>query len=76
LASGVLYVYEDLPKAAQHILWWNPLLHITGTSRSGFYTIYDAKFVNLSYCWMIILVLILAGLVFLRANYRKVLEAG
>jgi capsular polysaccharide transport system permease protein len=76
LASGVLYIYEDLPKAAQNILWWNPLLHITGMARSGFYTIYDANFVNLTYCWMIILVLILLGLVFLRANYRRVLEGG
>lgn len=74
LASGVLYIYEDLPKAAQDILWWNPILHMTGLVRSGFYAEYDANFVNFSYCWMIILVLITLGLVFLRANYRRVLE--
>jgi len=74
LASGVLYVYEDLPKSAQDILWWNPLLHMTGLVRKGFYSEYDARFVNYSFCWMVILVLIALGLVFLRANYQRVLE--
>lgn len=74
LGSGVLYIYEDLPTAAQDILWWNPLLHITGLVRSGFYSGYNANFVNFSYCWMIILVLVALGLVFLRANYKRVLE--
>lgn len=74
LASGVLFIYEELPRGAQEILWWNPLLHIIGLVRSGFYTSYDANYVNLSYCWMIILVLITLGLIFLRANYKRVLE--
>jgi capsular polysaccharide transport system permease protein len=75
IASGVLYIYEDMPGVVQDILWWNPLLHITGLARTGFYPTYDAAFVSLPYCFGIGLTLVAFGLVFLRAWYKLVLEA-
>lgn len=74
LASGVLYIYEDLPKIAQDILWWNPLLHVTGWMRSGFYPTYHATYVSQTYCYGIGLGLLALGLIFLRAHYKRVLE--
>lgn len=74
LASGIFYIYEDLPKVAQDILWWNPLIHVTGQVRTGFYATYDAPYVSFAYSFGLGLILIAVGLLFLRNNYRKILE--
>lgn len=75
IASAVLYTYEDLPSAAQAIIWWNPLVHVTGLFRKGVYNTYEASYVSLIYCYGLGLVLVALGLLFLRAWYKKVLEA-
>lgn len=74
LASGVLFIYEDMPRAVQNILWWNPLMHVTGLLRSGFYPTYQASYVSLTYGFGFALILIAVSLIFLRANYKLVLE--
>lgn len=74
LASGVLFIYEDMPRVVQNILWWNPLMHVTGLFRSGFYPTYHATYVSLPYCFGVGLVLTTLGLIFLRAHYKRVLE--
>ncbi len=74
LASGVIFLYEDMPSVAQSILWWNPLVHGTALSRAGFYPTYQASFTSLVYCYGLALVLIALGLIFMRATYKTVLE--
>lgn len=74
LASGVIYIYEDLPALAQNILWWNPLIHMTGWVRTGFYPTYHASYVSLPYCFGLGLGLTALGLIFMRAHYKRVLE--
>ncbi|SMY09236.1 Polysialic acid transport protein KpsM [Flavimaricola marinus] len=74
LASGILFLYEDLPSIAQDILWWNPLIHVVGWTRTGFYTTYHASYVSLTYCFGLGLGLLALGLIFLRAHYKRVLE--
>lgn len=74
LASGIFFTYEDLPTTAQNILWWNPLMHVTGLVRTGFYPTYQASYVSLTYGFGVSLVLIALGLALMRGNYDKVLE--
>ncbi len=74
IASGLFFIYEDLPQMAQTILWWNPLFHGTGIVRSGFYPTYDADYVSLTYCFGLSFFFIAMGLLLMRANYKKVLE--
>ncbi len=74
LASGILFLYEDLPKVAQELLWWNPLLHGIGLVRAGFYPTYRPEYVSSIFCFGISLVLIALALVFLRAHHKKILE--
>ncbi len=74
LASGVFFIYEDLPSTAQNILWWNPLMHVTGLVRTGFYPTYQATYVSLTYGFGVALILIALGLVLMRGNHAKVLE--
>ena len=74
LASGILYIYEDLPAAAQAVLWFNPIIHGTGLSRKGFYPTYEASYVSLEYGFGVGLICILLGMLFMRTHYRTILE--
>ena len=74
LASGVFFLYDSMPRLAQDLLWWNPLLHAIGEVRSGFYDTYDAAYVSPVYCFGLALTLIALGLMLLRRLHKRVLE--
>ncbi|RVV97606.1 sugar ABC transporter permease [Mesobaculum littorinae] len=73
LASGVLFLFEDLPSGAQNILWYNPLFHILGLLRAGFYPTYDASYVSEIYVVGFSLVTLFMGTVLLRRYHRAIL---
>lgn len=74
LASGVLFIMEDMPTGVQNILWWNPLIHATGIVRTGFYSNYYASYASPVYCFAVSLTAIAIGLIFVRAYHEKILE--
>ncbi len=74
LASGVIFLYDDLSKDIQAILWWNPLIHAIGLVRRGFYSTYYAPYVSLTYGFGVSMVLIAVALIFLRRGYLATLE--
>lgn len=74
LASGVVFIYEDMPPAVQNILWWNPLMHITGMVRTGFYPTYHATYVSVPYVFGLACIMTAGGLLFLRAYHKRVLQ--
>ncbi|MEX5600631.1 ABC transporter permease [Pseudophaeobacter sp. C1-32P7] len=74
LASGILYVFEDLPPVARDVLWYNPLLHITGLMRSGFYPTYTASFVSVIYVLLISMILLVLGLILMGRYHRVILN--
>lgn len=48
LISGVFFLYEDLPRNIQDLLWFNPLLHIAGIARQGVYAIYQPGYISIT----------------------------
>ena len=44
LMSGIFFLFDDMPQLAREILWWNPLIHVTGLVRRGLYPGYDAAY--------------------------------
>ncbi len=74
LASGVLFIYEDMPPLVQDILWWNPVMHATGWVRTGFYPNYYASYVSLEYTFGFALSMIAIGLLFLQTYHKKILH--
>ena len=46
IMSGVFFIFEDLPQEIKGFLWFNPLFHITGEMRRGFYPTYTADYVS------------------------------
>lgn len=74
IASGVLFIYEDLPQAGQDILWWNPLIHITGLMREGFYTTYTPSYVSKVFVLTSGVAALAMGLLLMRRYHRELLE--
>jgi len=74
IASGVFFIYEDMPPLVQDILWWNPVLHATGMVRSGFYPNYYATYVSPAYVFGLALILVATGLMFLHTYHKKILH--
>lgn len=74
LASGILILYEHLPRTAQSILWYNPLLHITGEMRRGFYPMYAPDYVSPSFVILLSLGLIAFSFVLLQRYHSGILN--
>jgi len=66
LVSCIFYLFDSLPDWVQSVLWFNPLIHIIGQNRSGFYSVYDAQYVVLAYPLTIGAVTLFLGLALLR----------
>lgn len=74
LISGILFIYEDLPKLVQDILWWNPLVHVTGLMRAGFYPMYYASYASPLYVMTCAVVPLVTGLLLLRRHHLDLLN--
>lgn len=74
LASGIFFIFEDMPPVAQDVLWWNPIMHATGVMRKGFYPTYAGDYISVAYAFGFGLVLLMIGLLFLGSYHQRVLE--
>lgn len=74
IISGVLLLYEDFPPIGQEYLWYNPLLHLTGLMRVGFYPMYRPDYISVVFVGFCTLVPMMLGLLLLRRYHRQLLE--
>lgn len=74
LISCIFFLFETVPQPYQDILWHNPLIHIVGMMRSGFYNSYEASYVSELYVYGLSLVLAVMGLILLRRFHRELLQ--
>jgi capsular polysaccharide transport system permease protein len=49
IVSGIFFLYEDMPAEVRDILWFNPLFHVTGQMRAGFFPTYGAEYASAPY---------------------------
>ncbi|MES2665082.1 MAG: ABC transporter permease [Pseudomonadota bacterium] len=75
LISGILFIFNGLPQELQRFIWYNPLIHIVGTMRAGFYPTYKWDYVSWIYAFAMSLVLIVIGLRLLKWYHRDLLQA-
>ncbi len=75
LISGIIYLYEDLPENVRDLLWWNPLIHIIGIYRTGFYPSYTPTDINIPYviAWGVISLFL--GTVLMGRFHRDILSS-
>lgn len=74
LISAVLYIFEDLPRYARDILWWNPLIHVTGLTRKGVYSTYQAAYASPLFVLVVAGVTLVLGLMLLYRFNRDLLQ--
>ncbi len=74
LISGVIILHDTIPQPYRDWLSWNPLVHVVGESRRGFYYSYSADYVDVAYAYGFALVTAMIGLRFLKTYYRDLLE--
>ncbi len=74
IISGIFFLFDTIPQPYRDILWYNPLVHVIGLVRRGFYASYDASYVSLSYLTGISMGLMLAGLLLLWRTHRDLLQ--
>jgi len=74
LVSCIFFPYEGVPQPFRDWLWYNPLVHVVGQMRSGFYPYYDAAYVTTLYVFGLALCLTAVGLLFLWRYHRDMLH--
>lgn len=74
LMSGMFYTFQSLPAAAQEVLWWNPLIHVVGLMRAGFYGSYEAEYASPLYVLGISGLLFVIGAYLLRRHASVLIE--
>jgi len=74
IMSAVLFTYEDVPTQYQPVLWFNPIVHLTGLMRTGFYPTYEATYVSIPYVLLFSLFTLALGLLLLNRYHRDLLN--
>lgn len=69
LLSCVVFTFESIPLPFRDWLWFNPIIHIIGTTRQALYFGYSADYVMPSYLWFLSAILTTFGL-FLIWRYK------
>jgi len=75
IISAIFFTFESIPQPYRDILWYNPLIHVVGMMRTGFYSYYDATYVSLTYVYGLGLGLTALGLLFLNRHARDIINS-
>lgn len=73
LISGIFFLFNAMPHPMREFLWFNPLVHVVGIMRAGFYPTYDANYASAGFVLLVSLVTVAAGLLLLRRSHRDLL---
>lgn len=74
LLSCIFFLFDTVPQPYQDWLWYNPLIHVIGLMRRGYYPSYDAPYVSIAYVVTVSLVTLVFGLLMLRRDHKSTLE--
>lgn len=73
LISGIFFLFGAMPHTVQNYLWFNPLMHVIGIMRAGFYPSYNAEYTSACFVLLVSLVSFALGLFLLRNATRDLL---
>ncbi|MEM8537935.1 MAG: ABC transporter permease, partial [Pseudomonadota bacterium] len=74
LVSCIFFNFEIVPQAYADYLWLNPLVHVVGMMRDGFYPFYQPTYVTVMYPIVLGCGLGMAGLFLLNRYHRDILD--
>ena len=75
LMSGVFFTYDAMPRIAQDILWYNPLIHLVGLMRKGLYPVYHGDYISVPYLLFVSAISLFFGLLLLNRHFKTLMEA-
>jgi len=75
ILSCIFYIFENVPQPYRDWLWYNPLVHVVGQMRHGFYPYYDATYVSPVYVFAVSLTAMVLGLLLLRRYAVEILNS-
>ncbi len=73
IVSCIFFVFESVPAPYDDLLWFNPLVHVVGLMRAGFYPFYHPGYVSGLYVLGLSAVTFIAGLFLLWRHHRDIL---
>lgn len=76
IASGVLFLIDDLPEDMRNLIMLNPVAHVVSMMRSGLYGTYEAPYVSEVYVYMVAGILSVLGMILLHRYHRIILDEG
>lgn len=74
LVSCIFFIFETVPQPYRDILWYNPIVHIVGLMRDGYYPFYQPTYVSLAYPLGIAAITQMTGLFLLHRYHRDILD--
>lgn len=74
LISAIFFLFETVPRPYSDYLWYNPLVHIIGMMRDGYYPYYHPNYVSVIFVLGLSALLGLAGLFLLHRYHRDILD--
>lgn len=75
IISAVVFVFDSVPQPYRDWLWWNPLIHVVGQMRIGFYSTYEGSYVSPFYVFLLSGLCLAAGLLLLLRHHRDLINA-
>lgn len=74
ILSGVMFTYDMIPDPARGWLWYNPVIHVIGQMRMGFFASYGGDYISHVYVFGIGLSLFVVGAYLLRRHEGTLVE--
>lgn len=72
--SCIFFLFESVPLPYNNVLWFNPLVHISGQFRAAVYSSYTPEYLSAAYVLGLSSVTTLLGLLLLRRHHRAILN--
>ena len=74
LLSGIMFTLESLPPQIGSWMWFNPLIHVVGQARKGFYGSYEGTYISLMFVFCLSLGLFLTGSFLILRNHARMIQ--
>ena len=74
IVSGIFFLFDSVPRPYADYLWFNPLIHIIGLMRDGYYPFYQPTYISVTYVMGLSAVTGLSDLFLLNRYHRDMLD--
>lgn len=74
IVSGIFFTLSSVPEPFQSYLLLNPLIHVVGEMRAGFYPTYDSYYVSYIFVYLFAICCFLLGLILLNRFHRVLIN--